>query len=560
MVPRSLRSCDRPLVVAGGLATATLWVAAVLAVEGLPAGGWSSADLWTGLAVLAAGGLVAWFGSSPAVGMLLIATGASWFVGNFADVETAAIGSLATTGRFVHRGLLAAAVILVRRPRASAKLTTGLIAVLVVSTLSEWLMRQPAGMVCWAASVAVVAAASARRRPWVTGLPELTLTATVVAVAIALHRASSPSATVVHAYEAGVAMTAGLIVMVVADERRRRRRVGDAVVEVALGPATEVRRLIGDALGDGAVDVAFVVDDGWVDEFGHGRHPLRWLPGRAVVDVRVVDRLVAQFSCEQSVVDQSEVTAAIERATALVAANARLRAAARREADELDASRRRLLVATGEQRVQLTAELERATGPLLAELDSVLDEIAAAADGEADAIVGVVRRRAAGLRGDLRALASGLGPTELVSGDLPGALRSLVGHAGIPASIEIDPADSAFENLSNAVSTALYFVAAEAVSNTVKHAGASSLGVRLSLDAEAVSLEVADDGAGGVAMTSGSGLRGLDDRVAGFGGTLDLASPPGQGTVVRAVLPRLPAGPGQGPDGGASPILSHATP
>jgi signal transduction histidine kinase len=80
-------------------------------------------------------------------------------------------------------------------------------------------------------------------------------------------------------------------------------------------------------------------------------------------------------------------------------------------------------------------------------------------------------------------------------------------------------------------------VAAETLTNVAKHANASSVRVRVSqADGRAV-VEVTDDGRGGAERDAGSGLRGLADRVEALGGHLEVASPVGAGTAVRAAIP-----------------------
>ena len=54
---------------------------------------------------------------------------------------------------------------------------------------------------------------------------------------------------------------------------------------------------------------------------------------------------------------------------------------------------------------------------------------------------------------------------------------------------------------------------------------------------EEVVVEIRDNGSGGASIDGGSGLRGLADRIEALGGQLDLKSPSGGGTVVRATLP-----------------------
>jgi signal transduction histidine kinase len=93
------------------------------------------------------------------------------------------------------------------------------------------------------------------------------------------------------------------------------------------------------------------------------------------------------------------------------------------------------------------------------------------------------------------------------------------------------------ERLPAQVEAAAYFVVAEALTNVARYAGASRAEVRVERRESAVSVEVSDDGVGGADAASGTGLRGLADRVATLDGTLAVVSPPGEGTIVKAVLP-----------------------
>jgi signal transduction histidine kinase len=75
----------------------------------------------------------------------------------------------------------------------------------------------------------------------------------------------------------------------------------------------------------------------------------------------------------------------------------------------------------------------------------------------------------------------------------------------------------------------------------VKHAAATRIVVELSFDGGAVRLVVTDDGIGGADVASGTGLRGLRDRVEALGGALRLESAPGAGTRLTVTLPSEPA-------------------
>jgi signal transduction histidine kinase len=133
---------------------------------------------------------------------------------------------------------------------------------------------------------------------------------------------------------------------------------------------------------------------------------------------------------------------------------------------------------------------------------------------------------------ELRDLARGIHPPVLSDRGLGAALATLADQSGLPVTVAVD-LDG---RLAPPVETAAYFVAAEALANAAKHSGASRVAVRARRNAGVLELEVEDDGRGG-ADPSGSGLTGLRRRVEALDGTLDVASPAGGPTTVRAELP-----------------------
>jgi signal transduction histidine kinase len=80
--------------------------------------------------------------------------------------------------------------------------------------------------------------------------------------------------------------------------------------------------------------------------------------------------------------------------------------------------------------------------------------------------------------------------------------------------------------------TTVYLLCAEAVANVDKHARATSLDLRVEVEGGQLVVTVADDGVGGARLDDGTGLRGLAQRLAALGGTLEVVSPPGHGTRV----------------------------
>jgi len=92
-------------------------------------------------------------------------------------------------------------------------------------------------------------------------------------------------------------------------------------------------------------------------------------------------------------------------------------------------------------------------------------------------------------------------------------------------------------------------IIAEVLTNTVKHAQASSARITAVLDGGVLWLEVRDDGVGGAVTDGSSGLLGLGDRAAALNGRLRIESPPGEGTLVAAALPIPPLDRQPHPDG-----------
>jgi signal transduction histidine kinase len=133
---------------------------------------------------------------------------------------------------------------------------------------------------------------------------------------------------------------------------------------------------------------------------------------------------------------------------------------------------------------------------------------------------------------ELRELARGIHPMILTEAGLGPALTTLATGSPIPATVVAVPS----ERLAGSIEETAYYVAAEALANTAKHARATSVQISAQqLDGQLI-VEVGDDGVGG-ADPDGWGLRGLGDRVAALDGDLRIDSPAGKGTRITARLP-----------------------
>jgi signal transduction histidine kinase len=132
---------------------------------------------------------------------------------------------------------------------------------------------------------------------------------------------------------------------------------------------------------------------------------------------------------------------------------------------------------------------------------------------------------------ELRELAHGILPVVLSRGGLEAGVDALTSRLTVPVTVDVSA-----PRLEPGIEASAYFVIAEALTNVVKHSHAQSAEVRVGVKDGELLVEVRDDGVGG-ARADGSGLLGLDDRVAALGGRLRVESSSGGGTVVSATLP-----------------------
>ena len=154
-------------------------------------------------------------------------------------------------------------------------------------------------------------------------------------------------------------------------------------------------------------------------------------------------------------------------------------------------------------------------------------------DPDAQVRVDEARREIAVSLEELRTVARGLHPAVLTAHGLPVAVESLAATSAVPVRLEI-----ALEHrVDEQAEVAAYYVISESLANVGKHARAASAAVSIAQENGDLVVEVRDDGVGGADTESGSGLRGLADRVEALGGRLQVWTPRGGGTKVRAQVP-----------------------
>jgi signal transduction histidine kinase len=205
---------------------------------------------------------------------------------------------------------------------------------------------------------------------------------------------------------------------------------------------------------------------------------------------------------------------------------------------ELKASRARLLKVADEERRRLERNLhdgaqQRLTIALLT-LRQL--ELRLADDPETAPLVTSARQELQEAIADLREIARGLHPPRLAQYGLAAAVRAASLRSGLPIELELD----FDEPLPTEVAVGAYYVCAEAVTNTMKHARATKVEISILRRNGSLHVEVRDDGIGGAALESGgdsTGLGGLRDRVEALDGSVQVISPAGEGTRVIAVFP-----------------------
>jgi PAS domain S-box-containing protein len=209
----------------------------------------------------------------------------------------------------------------------------------------------------------------------------------------------------------------------------------------------------------------------------------------------------------------------------------------RKQAEQdLRASRARIVQATDAERRRLERDLHDGAQQRLVALSLSLRVIRSRVEAEPADAAGLLDEaieELAGATSELRELARGIHPAILTDRGLAAALKALAARAPLPVEVDSDVTD----RLPAPVEAALYFVAAEALTNVARYANATRAEVRVRRGAAIVTVDVSDDGIGGADPFSGSGLRGLSDRIAALDGAIEVTSPPGEGTVVKASIP-----------------------
>jgi signal transduction histidine kinase len=312
--------------------------------------------------------------------------------------------------------------------------------------------------------------------------------------------------------------------------------IGRGLVATRLQPEGPVREMLAVSLGDRSVAIAYWLPDRgeFVDESGRPVTLPEPGSGRAWTAVERDGAPVAAIVHDAALDTSPELVEAAAAASSLAIDNERLKADLRARLEELRVSRLRIVEAADDARRRIERDLHDGAQQELLALALEL-RVLRSRVGDTDALPlvdGIAKRLDVAL-GELRELARGIHPAILTQSGLSAAVGALAERATLPVEIEMD----VDRRLPAPVEAAAYFLVAEALTNVSRYARATGAQVQIEVDDDDLVVTVTDDGVGGVDIAAGSGLRGLQDRLATVDGILEIDSPPGEGTRVTGRIP-----------------------
>ena len=489
----------------------------------------TAADFTVGCMLLVCG-TVAWQRRPESrVGPLMGLAGATWFLGNI--------------GRpllYLHRGPLVHLHLSYPTGRLPTRLAAAVVVVAYVDAIVEplaandWLTLTLSALIALSAVQVFLRTSGPARKAGGPALAAALAFAGVLALG-ALNRLAGWDAdhAVLWTYDAVIAAIAIVLLRDLLRGRWTEAVVTGLVVDLGDQETGTLRAKLARALGDPSLVVGYRLAeaDGFVDDAGRGIELPPSGSGRAVTTIVDGGEQVAVLVHDEALLADKHLVESVAAAARVAVANARLQAEAEARADELVASRRRIVQAGDEQRRRLEEELRLGAERRLENVQALLEGAREAADGDAEAIA-ALERELDETRRELREFAHGVHPGALTEGGLMAALAQLSARSPIPVAVT-----GTVTRLPAPVEAALYFVCSEALTNAAKHAAASSISVQVEQDRDRVVVSILDDGVGGADPSKGSGLSGLADRLEALGGRLAVQSAGGSGTRIDADLP-----------------------
>jgi signal transduction histidine kinase len=348
--------------------------------------------------------------------------------------------------------------------------------------------------------------------------------------------ASDSAATVIDVVS--IALLATVPFAFLAGLLRSRLAQSGAVTEIVGSAGGDLRDALATALGDQSVELAYWLPESrrYVDRDGRHVDLPEGNRRRSVTEIEHDGRRVAAIVHDAALDEERGLVHAAGAAAALALENERLDAELRARVAELEESRARIVEVGLEERRRLERDLHDGAQQRLVALRLQLRlarDQAGKSPEAAQELLDVAMEELDSALSELRELARGIHPAVLADRGLEPALSALAGRAPLP----VDVTGAPTERLPARVEAAAYFVVAEALTNVARYAHATRASVAVERRNGHAVVEVRDDGVGGADPSRGSGLTGLSDRLAALDGRLEVESPEGGGTIVRADIP-----------------------
>ena len=313
--------------------------------------------------------------------------------------------------------------------------------------------------------------------------------------------------------------------------------VGELVVALGVNPGpAKLQEAVVHALRDPSARLAY-----WLPEFNSyadvdGRQlEMVETAGRSTTAIIRDGVMVAKLLHDSELEDEPQLLSSVASALGMTIENAKLQVELRARLEELRGSRTQILEAEQRARRRLERDLHDGAQQRLVSLSLRLGELTSGLgeDPELKDTIELARQEVTASLSELRDLARGIHPAAVSDYGLAVALESVATRSPIP----VELIDEVGGRLPEPVELAAFYIVCEALANIAKHARASSSTVTLTRVYGNLVIEVTDDGVGGATADDGTGLRGLADRVEALDGRLQVWSPVGAGTRIRAELP-----------------------
>ncbi|HEY7523305.1 MAG TPA: ATP-binding protein [Candidatus Limnocylindrales bacterium] len=483
-------------------------------------------DLIVGMALITVG-LLRLDRPPGGTALLLVVAGGAWLLGT---ALPAAI--------YLHRGLLAHATLTFPGWRPNRYSAAGVAAayassiVLPLAGSETWTVALSAALVAsaWANQVRARGRARVERR---VALQATAAFAVILVVSVVI-RATIPRGEGVYPalllYEVGLVAIATYLFAALRSPTGSS--VADLVVELGSDSGGSLRARLSSLLGDPSLEIGYWTGDGYVGLQGERIEVPPPGGDRSTTPVSLEERPFAVIVHDRAVLRDRASIEAVTRATRLSSSNVQLRTRVAAAVADIEASSRRLLLATEAERDRLAVRL--ASGPERTLTTLARSLAAGSRDTRTQREEHLERSRShveAALR-ELRQVARGLRPGEVDAERLIELLEGLATRSPVTVQLDVRVGQVPAE-----IRATVYYLCAEALTNVAKHAASTSARILVRSDGPKLLVEIADDGRGGADERHGTGLAGMRDRLAAIGGTLAVTSPPNGGTRLVASIP-----------------------